>query len=264
VNYGDTNNVVQAKIARLVNSSNVGLSASVIRDGKGNTALQLVSKNTGLSDDENELFSIQSGSSWNEVKKLGIANTSQSASNSEFTLNGSLHSSLANTFTINRDFEITLLGTTPEDTPARIGFKANTEAIADSVEDLITSYNGFIAVGEKYRGKHANNQLLNEVHGISRNRAEDLSSIGIEENEDGTLTLDRKKLASAVGPADAKRTFKILNRFKEDLSKEANKTSVNPLNYVDKVTVEYKDPKNVFTAPYASSVYSGLLLDLSL
>ena len=264
VNYGDTNNVVQAKIARLVNSSNVGLTASVVRDGKGNAALQLVSKNTGLSEDETELFSIQSGSSWNEVKKLGIANTSQPASNSEFTLNGSEHSSLANTFTINRDFEITLLNTTPADTPARIGFKPNTEAIADSVEDLITSYNGFIAVGEKYRGKHANNQLLNEVHGISRNRASDLSSIGIEENEDGTLTLDRKKLASAVGPGDAKKTFKILNRFKEDLSKEANKTSVNPLNYVDKVTVEYKDPKNVFTAPYASSVYSGLLLDLSL
>ena len=109
-----------------------------------------------------------------------------------------------------------------------------------------------------------NNQLLNEVHGISRNRAEDLRGIGIDENEDGTLTLDRKRLASAVGPADAKKTFKILNRFKEDLSREANKTSVNPLNYVDKVTVEYKDPKNVFTAPYASSVYSGLLLDLSL
>ena len=264
VNYGDTNSAVQSKIARLVNTSNVGLNATVLRNRKNETALQLVSKATGLSESEQSLFRIQSGSAWNELNTLGIGKISSPAKNSSFTLNGTEHSSLSNTFTINRDFEITLSDTTPEGEPARIGFKANTEAIADSVEDLLTSYNGFIAVGEKYSTSHSNNQLLNEVHGIQRNRAEDLDRIGIRPNEDGTLYLDRETLTAAVSGPDAKKAFSILNRFKDELSREAGKTSVDPLNYVDKITVEYKNPQNTFVSPYASSIYSGLLMDVSL
>ncbi len=264
VNYGDTNSAVQSKIARLVNTSNVGLTASVIRNRQNQTALQLVSKATGLSENEQSLFRIQSGSAWNELNTLGIAKISSPASNSSFTLNGTEHQSMSNTFTINRDFEITLAGTTPEDEPARIGFKPNTEAIADSVEELLQSYNGFIAVGQKYSGSHSNTQLLNEVSGIQRNRADDLFGIGIRTNEDGTLFLDRDVLTQSVQGPDAKKTFKILNRFRDELSREANKTSVDPLNYVDKITVEYKNPANTFVSPYASSIYSGLLLDLSL
>lgn len=265
VSYGDTNREVQSKIARLVNSSNVGLSAKVVRDGNGNSALQLTSKQTGLSEDEKNLFSISSDSSWNEINKLGIANITQPASNSRFSLNGKDHSSLSNTFTINQEFEITLSNTTPKDRPAVIGFKANTDAIADSVSDLLTSYNGFIAVGEKYSTSHSNNQLLNEVHGISMQLSDDLKNIGVNENpDDGTLSLDREKLADSVTSANAKHTFKVLNKFKDMLTKEAGKTSIDPLNYVDKITVEYKNPKNVLTAPYASSIYAGLLLDYSL
>lgn len=265
VSYGDTNSEVQNKIARLVNSSNVGLSAKIVRDGNGRSALQLISKQTGLSDNEENLFSIKSDTAWNEINKLGISNISEPASNSRFELNGSEHSSLSNTFTINQQFEITLAGTTPKDEPAIIGFKANTDAIADSVDDLLTSYNGFIAVGEKYSTNHSNNQLLNEVHGISIILNDDLTKIGVNENpDDGTLSLDRDKLADSVTSANAKHTFKILNKFKDMLSREANKTSIDPLNYVDKITVEYKNPKMTFTAPYATSIYAGLLLDYSL
>jgi len=264
VAYGDTNYDVQNKIARLFNTSDVGITAKILKNGKGETALQLTSKQTGLAENEEYLFKIQSGSSWNEMKTLGIGQISQEASSSVFSLNDTEHTSLNNTFTINQSFELTLKGTTPENHPAVIGFKANTEAIADSVEELVTSYNGFIAVGQKYSTGHTNNQLLNEVRGIRNLMADQLSSVGIEEQSDGTISLDRDRIAEAVTGDKAKDSFKILNEFKEALSREAQKTSVNPLNYVDKVTVEYKHPTRTFAAPYASSIYSGLLMDQSL
>ncbi|MCR5451069.1 MAG: flagellar capping protein [Lachnospiraceae bacterium] len=263
VSSRDTNRDVQSKISRLINTSDIGLRAQVVDRGD-TSSLRITSRQTGLAENEDYLFKISSGESWNELQTLGIDKVTSPAASSKFTLNGQEHHSLSNTFTINKAFELTLKDVTPEGQPARIGFKANTEAIADSVDELLSSFNGFIAVGEKYSSSKGNNQLLNEVKGISRAFAQELSSVGIAPNEDGTLSLDREKIAAAVTGDDRDKAFVSLNKFKEAMSREANKTSVNPLNYVDKVTVEYKNPGKNFTAPYAQSVYSGLLVDQSL
>ncbi|MBO6214295.1 MAG: flagellar capping protein [Lachnospiraceae bacterium] len=265
VNYGDNNYDVVQRVARLINTSDVGISARVLMNNRNRTtALEVTSKQTGLAEDEDYLFKISSSSSWRELNTLGIDKVSQEPENSAFTLNGSSHSSLSNTFTINQAFEITLKGTTPDDKPAHIGFKANTDAIADSVDELLTSFNGFIAVGQKYESGKGHNQLLNELNALSNTFGDALASVGIQKAEDGTLYLDRTTIADSVTGEDAKKAFNILNRFKDSLSREAEKTSINPMNYVDKVTVEYKNPKRNFLAPYASSVYSGLLVDQAL
>lgn len=265
VNYGDNNYDVISRIARLINNSDVGISARVLNDNAHRTsALEITSKQTGLADDEDYLFKISSGSSWKELSTLGFDKISSPAQNSTFTLNGSEHSSLSNTFTINQAFEITLKDTTPDGAPAHIGFKANTEAIADSVDELVTSFNGFIAVGQKYESGRGRNQLLNELNALSNTFGDALAKVGIVKRDDGTLALDRELIADSVTGEDAKKAFSILNRFKDSLSREAQKTSINPMNYVDKVTVEYKNPSRTFNAPYASSVYSGLLIDQSL
>ena len=264
VNYDDSNYTVQRKIERLINTSNVGLKAEVITNERAQSALQITSKQTGLADSEEYLFSISSGTAWKEIKLLGIDQISSPAESSVFTLNGSEHSSLANTFTINQEFEITIKDVTPDDEPAQIGFKANTEAIADSVDNLLTSFNGFLEVGQKYSSGKGNNQLLNEINSISKSYASELAKVGILINDDMSLSLDKEAMAGVVTGEAAKAAFKTLNKFKDALSREADKTAVNPMNYVDKVAVEYKNPGKNFAAPYASSTYSGLLIDQSL
>ena len=264
VNYDDSNYTVQRKIERLINTSNVGLKAEVITNERAQSALQITSKQTGLADSEEYLFSISSGTAWKEIKLLGIDQISSPAESSVFTLNGSEHSSLANTFTINQEFEITIKDVTPDGEPAQIGFKANTEAIADSVDNLLTSFNGFLEVGQKYSSGKGNNQLLNEINSISKSYASELAKVGILINDDMSLSLDKEAMAGVVTGEAAKAAFKTLNKFKDALSREADKTAVNPMNYVDKVAVEYKNPGKNFAAPYASSTYSGLLIDQSL
>ena len=107
VNPGDNNYDVQSRIARLINQSDVGLTAEVIMNPEDDSesALRITSKQTGLAPEEDYLFHIQSGSSWNELNTLGIGNIASPAENSIFRLNGTEHSSLANTFTINKSFQ---------------------------------------------------------------------------------------------------------------------------------------------------------------
>ena len=265
VMYGDNNYDVQQRISRLINSSDLALTSRVLlNNGNHTSALQITSKHTGLAEDEEFLFRITSGSNWKEMNILGINEVTEPAQSSKFTLNDTEHSSLSNTFTINQAFEINLKKPTPANAPAHIGFKANTEAIADSVEELITSFNGFVAVGQKYENDNGRNQLLNELHGLARSFGDELAEVGIGLNGDGTMFLDREHIAESVTGEDAKAAFGILNKFKDALEREAQKTSVNPMNYVDKVTVEYKHPTKTFTAPYATSVYSGLLVNQAL
>lgn len=259
---GDTNLNVQNRIARLVNTSDVPLSAEVLPGGGGTSALTISSKQTGLGEDEEYLFNISSETSWHELELLGISEITFPATNSSFTLNGKEQSSLSNTFTINKSFEVTLKGITGMD--AHIGFKSNTDAVADSVSDMVDTYNNFLDTGARYESIGANNQLTRELSSIYRLHGEELSAIGISSNEDGRLSLDRLKITSAISGPNATEAFAALNQFKDALHHQSLKTSVNPMDYVDKITVAYKNPERTFGTPYANSRYAGLLVDQSL
>lgn len=265
VNNGDTNLDIQKKIMRLINTSDTGLTAD-IKDFGRMSSLIVASKQTGLSSNEKYLFNISSGASWNELKTLGIGRITHPAEDSTFYLNGDEHHSLSNIFTINQSFALTLKDTTKEGEPAIIGFKADTDMIADSVNDLVDSYNSFLAVGQKYQNTESSSGLLKEITNIGNSLGHELSEIGISTDEFGMLSVDREALDDAVSGADMKKTCHNINMFKSALHREAEKSSTNPMRYVKKLTIEYRNPnagKN-FPAVYAMSPYSGMLVDLQL
>lgn len=257
---GSENNLsIQQKIARLINKSDIGISADVVDNGDGKSALRLQSRQTGLADGEEYLFKIQSGSSWNEIHAMGLDQITIPASNAIFTLNGTEHKALANTFTINNEFEVTLKEVTKED--AVIGFKANIDSIGDSVSRLTDSYNNLIELGKAYGDTNGYNRLSNEVTGIWRTLSAGLNEVGIEEDEDGKLFVDREKLGEVISKGDTENLFKRLDSFKNAMSRESDKISTNPVKYIDKRVVEYKNPGKNFSAPYASSIYAGLMVN---
>lgn len=262
VGIGDNNLDIQKKLARLVNSSDVGLKAEIISNNNGQSALQLTSKNTGLPADKTELFSIESDTSWAAINRLGINRVTEEAHNSSFTLNDTTHSSMSNTFTINKAFEVTLHKTTGVDA-VNVGFKTNTEALYDSVTDLISAYNNMVTVGANYSMNH-NNSYFNEMTNIGRTLSDRLNMVGITQSEDGTLNVDRETMLSEVTGSNRDDVFNTLNTFKNALSAACDKTSVNPMKYVDKLLVEYKNPGKNFTAVYASSAYAGMLINRAL
>lgn len=261
VNAGDTNDDIIHKIARLVNTAKVGVSAAIVHDGN-RSALQLTSTKTGLAENEEYLFKISSGTSYGEIKALGIDTVTQEASNSRFTLNGHEHSSLTNNFTINNTFEVSLNSDINPNEKVQISFKANTEAIQDNLQNMVDTYNGMVAVGEKYADQKGTGNLYREITNLAYKQEEDLLSVGFFMEDNGKITVDKEELENAISdPERSDKTFQILNNFKDSLNAFAKRTSINPMNYVNKLVVAYKNPGKSFAAPYANSAYTGMLLD---
>lgn len=266
VNAGETNKDVLEKLKRLVNNSGLGIDASVIDNGSGKSALQLTSVQTGLGEEEDSLFSIApsaTSESMRAMDLLGIDHVSQQAASSDFTLNGTSHSSLSNTFTINNAFELTLKQTNADGEPTTIGFKANSDAVADNVQTLVDAYNQMIDTASTYskNGSSESNKLLSDMSSVTQSHQASLEYIGLMVDDFGRLSIDRDIFSDALRSDRAGDTFNTLTSLKDAIGEKANSATVNPMNYVPKVVVAYKNPGHSFNTPYITSIYSGMMLD---
>lgn len=266
VNSGENNHDVLTKLANLINGSNLGIIAEIAEDGAGSSALSLTSHQTGLNSEESFLFSITPATdngSLAAMDLLGINKITREAENSDFLLNGTPQSSMSNTFTINNAFELTLKQTNADGDPATISFKANTDAIADNIQTLVDAFNNILLTAEKYSENCSGQgqRLMSDMNAISKSHKEVLGEIGLVVADNGSISIDRSRLTDAVTPERAQDTFHILTEFKDTVGAKADNISIDPMHYVDKVIVAYKNPGKNFAAPYISSIYSGMLLD---
>ena len=266
VNTGETNRDVIQKLANLVNGSNLRITADVLEDGNGASALSLTSHQTGLGSEEANLFSISPATNSGSLKAmdlLGINKITSQAQNSDFLLNGEHHSSLSNTFTINHVFELTLLKESSADSSVHIGFKANTDAVADNIQTLVDAYNGILLTAGNYSSEDQTrgNRLIQDMSAVSLTHRAELEGIGLMVQDDGIISMDRKVLSDAITPGRSAATFATLTQIKDQIGAKADHAAIDPMRYVDKVVVAYKNPGHNFPAPYISSIYSGMLLD---
>jgi flagellar hook-associated protein 2 len=186
----------------------------------------------------------------------------QEAQNSSFLLNGDERSSLSNTFTINNAFELTIKKPSENGVAASIGFKANADAIADNVQGLVNVYNNIIQLSNNYAGAQHSDQLLRDMKGVAQSYHNELESIGLQLDDNGYIDIDRSLLTDAVTAEDANDCFSLLNNFKDALNDKAADVSIDPMRYVSKVLVAYKNPAgHNFNAPYITSIYSGMMVD---
>ena len=271
VNNAENNLDVMKKIAGLVNRSNLGISATihhgtVDEGGLDCSALTLTSRQSGRSDSEKHIFEITPGISSGSIHAmdlLGIHHITSEASNSRFTFNGEEFSSLSNSFTVNDTFELTLNKVSEENKPAEITFKNDVESVADNIMSLVDAFNGILNIAENTSAEATGdtNKLLTEMGALSRGRRESLGAIGLMVEKNGSITLDKEKLEEAIQPDRAEITFTRLSKFKSAIGAKADAVSINPMKYVNKVVVNYKNPGKTYPAPYFSSVYSGMMLD---
>lgn len=264
VSLEESNLDILTKLANLVNSSDLGITAELRSDGNGSSALALTSSQTGLSENETSLFTIApnaSAASIEAMDVLGINKITEPAHNSSFTLNGTEHSSYSNTFSINNAFELTLKK--PGIESVTIGFKPNTDAIADNIQTLVDAYNSILSTAHSLSDSNvsAGKRLFNDMVSVSRGQQGSLQYIGLMSSEDGTLHIDKDILAQAVTQERAPQTFETLSKFRDSIGQKAERVAINPMNYVNKVVVAYKNPGHNFATPYISSIYSGMMLD---
>ncbi len=267
INAGDSNESVLRKLTRLVNNSHIGLKADIINGTQELAALRLESRQTGLALRENALFQIvpeNSPESRDAMHILGIDAIAAEAENASFLLNGTKHTSASNTFTINNSFSITLNGVSNKNEAVKIGFKPGAEVVTDDIELLVDSFNQIIELAEKHSGtRQSNEKLLKDMGNISKAHSAAMNPMGLSVTGNGAIEVDREKLTQSVVSPQADKHIQTMNHFKDAIGKKADEASLDPMNYVCKVLVTYKnpDPKKNLICPYITSVYAGMMVD---
>lgn len=261
----DTNYDVQEKLANLLTNAGIGLYASVIEDEQGRSSLKIESRSTGRNLNEDYLFNITPQGNHNSMTALsilGINHISQPSQNAHFLLNGTERSSFSNTFSINKVFELTLHGISEEGNPSIIGFKTNVDAVADNIQTLVDSYNGILQTADQHsKSEIQNSRLFHDMSSAAFALQNDLESLGLMVDSSGCISIDKALLEDAVTAEDSSESFSVLNNFKNLLGEKAVNASLDPMKYVDKVVVVYKNPVKTMVTPYLTSIYSGMMMD---
>lgn len=261
----DTNYDVQTKLANLLTNAGINLHGSLIEDENGRSALRIESGGTGRNVGEEYLFNITPQGNHNSMTALnvlGIDHISQPSQNAEFLLNGEERSSFTNTFSINNAFELTLYGISEEGVPSTIGFKANIDAIAHNIQTLVDSYNGILQTADKYSESQSQSvRLFRDISSAAFALQNNLEPLGIMVDSHGEISVDKALLEEAVNEDSSNESFSVLNDFKTLLDEKATNASLDPMKYVDKVIVVYKNPEKTMVTPYITSMYSGMMMD---
>lgn len=266
INSGDTNLDLQSRLSRLINNSDIGIEASILTDGEGNSALKLQSKTTGLPDEKSLLFTISDNNTSmtsGAVNYLGIGQITRPASNSDISINGIERNTLSNTFTVEKAYEVTLNGVgSAEGETAAIGLKTDVDSLTENINHLIGGYNDFIkSASEHLSSQPKAGNLLSEMRHISSYYSSNLDSIGLHINKEGRIDVDPKRLKESAASDDAKEMFGSVKEFTGSLLRKSNQVSLNPMNYVSKTVVAYKNPGGNFANPYETSAYSGMMFN---
>lgn len=269
VNDTDTVTDTQQKIARLINQADIGLNAQLLTDGLGNSAISITSDATGIRGISPTIFHIQSlnssdasDSNTELVSTLGLDRVTQYPANAVYSVNGTTATSVSNEVTIDNNYVLTFFDTTGK-APVTISMNTDTDAIADSIGELIGGYNNLISVTANDANEHfeGNEKLKRDFAGIAKSYNHLLNENGLSVTDNGTIAVDRDAIISAADNGTLGDIFSGLNAFKQAVQKKAEDISLNPMDYVNNKIIAYKNPLRPTNDPYNLSAYTGMIFD---
>ncbi|MBQ7428085.1 MAG: hypothetical protein IJV29_00280 [Butyrivibrio sp.] len=264
INKNDSNLELQNKIARLINKANIGLVAGISEDAN-KTAIEIQSAQTGLPMGQNQQFDISevdsSNSNKGTVNYLGLNNIMQNATNAHFTLNGTERVSIANHFTVSNEYEILLKNIS--DNQIQVGVKTDGESLSDRIHALTDSYNDFITNASAIDDSTFNSKrLISEIRSLALHDLGALEAKGLSIDEKARIIIDNDKVSQLASEGRSDEIINPLNKFSDTLIDKTKAISIDPMKYVDRPVVNYKNPdSNDTPSPYITSEYSGMMFN---
>ena len=265
----DTNKDIQEKLARLVNGAKIGIEAEVrTSEDSESTALMLRSLSTGNSDRAGGSFTVSddnTSQARGSVAYFGIGDVARPARDAEVIVNGETQYLPTNKFKLDNTYEIELRGVlSPDGESTTIHVKNDTESMRKNLQALADGYNSFIdSVTGNGESDTKSAFLLREMRGLIGTYGDALGLSGMEFGKDGKLTFN----ANVVNEFDfddkkVDAAFRGIQNFGASLLRKTSQISLNPMEYVDKKIVAYKNPTHEnFATPYITSEYSGMMFN---
>lgn len=264
VRENETNREIQDRLARLINKSNIGITASIL-EVDSSSALHMKAEATGATFVGNSTFSVtddHTSKAAGTVEYFGLDYVSHPATNAVFLLNGEEHSASSNNFTLGKMFELELKGVSTEGQTASIGLKTDVESLTDNIRNLISGYNSFLQAVDKYAGTFPkSSRLSNEMGSITSLYKNELDAIGLSLQTDNSISVDNRLLTQTFSEDTASSTLATIKEFATSLVRKTAQVSLDPMHYVDQKIVAYKNPGHNFVSPYTPSPYSGMIFN---
>ena len=265
IGESETNRDVQDRLARLINNSSIGLKAKVLEEDH-RSALCLTSESTGLPPGKKQIFSVgdeRTSKAKGTVGYFGLDYVSREGSDAKFKINGEDRSASSNHFTVSKLFSLELKGTTPPGEEVTIGLKTDVESVTDNIKQLIHGYNEFMKAASSYTESHSRSRaLIREMSHIAGDYSNDMETLGLSLSNDGTISVDNEHLKQAAEEVQNNGgSFDYLKDFSRSLLRKSNEVSLNPMDYVEKTVVAYKNPGHNYVSPYTPSNYSGMMFN---
>lgn len=261
----ETNLQVQERLCKLINNSGVGLESQILDDGKGNTALQINTVTTGIIEGKDTLFTItdfKTSQAAGSVSYFGLNKIKTPPANAMFTINGTPHSSYSNKFTVEKTYELHLKDVTNPGEPVTIGTKTDADSLVGNISHMVKGYNDFMQAIGQYKDEHPmSKRLMNEVGGIAGYYSDTFSSLGLTVDEDGLISIDNDTMKASLESDKREDLFDSMKNFTSSLLRKSGEVTLDPMKYVDKKVVAYKNPGKNFSSPYTSSIYSGMMFN---
>ena len=266
VHDGETNREVQERLSRLITNADIGLKADLIEDGNGNSALRLTSHATGIKENKTALFHVSDENTSKTkgcVDYFGIDSIAVSPSNAEFLINGELRSASSNHFTLEKMFEVQLNGVSSSDQDiAQIGVKADVDSLTENIGNLIDGYNSFVSSTSGYGSDYPKSRrLVGEMNHIAELYRTEFEKMGVSYDETGVLSLDKDTLRQTALSWNGEESLGTLKDFANSVLQKTGQIALNPMQYVEKTIVAYKNPGHNYATPYVTSAYSGMMFN---
>lgn len=261
INEGETNRELQGKLSRLINNSDIGVSAKVVEQD-GLTALELTSDAYGLPYQNARHFTVNDDkTSYRNgvVDYLGLNDNVKEASNAIYSINGNEESSYSNTFNAYGAYHVTLH---PENGMgnADIGLYADAESLSHNIETFVKGYNHFLDGvltdipddKNKEEDLSLTRLLAKDMTKFLDIHRKNLEKYGIKVNEDASLDYEQPE---NIADTDA------LKGFGNHMMRKLTSISLDPMEYIDRRICAYPNPFTSYINPYMTSIYTGMLFN---
>ena len=257
VNKGDSNLDIQSKLVNYINNRNIGVNASLIKDGNS-SAIMFTSAETGKpSTDDGLHFSfIPEGAGQNLVNTLELNNIKSLPTNSSFSINGDKHISSSNHISINQAIELDFHKVT--NGPVSVGLATDTKYAMEQLDNFISAYNGLLDISASSTSQIGTRSLGTDISGVLTKHKSDMEQIGIITDEEGKLSMNQEKISRSIANGGFIEFFSN-STIAKDIDKATNRLVLDPIAYVNKTIVTYPNAANKLNTTYTQSMYSGLM-----
>lgn len=280
VHEGETNKDLQSKLARLINNSDIGVSAKV-KETRGLSALEVTSDAYGLPVQGERHFMITDDNTTYRsgvVDYLGLNKNIKEATNAIYSINGIEESSYSNSFSVHGAYHVTLhpensdagmsisdpltaraaamsstnnTAGSGKNARAKIGLYPDAQSLANNVETFVEGYNRFMnGVINDETDETLTKLLSKDLHKFLGLHSYNLEKYGISVNEDATLNYEK---SDALTDADA------IKGFGSQILRKLSAISLDPMEYIDRRICAYSNPNASYPNPYMTSIYTGML-----